>query len=132
MRGVLHHLPEYKESIAQIITAFNNSNSSNLKLLFLIANPNSESLVYKKFGRLPALECGTDFASIYKVHGGREMLRELIERGFVGHLHYPYLRTPYAKPLMDFVSFAKSFVTGKFAPFPFPRNIFNLVAEFVD
>ena len=130
LRGVLHHLPDYKQTFREIVEAFINSKSSNNKFLFLLANPNSESLVYRKFGRLPALEFGGDFASVYKVHGAREILSELNLQGFTGRLQYPYFSTPYANPTKDLVSFAGSFMTGKYTPFPFPRNMFNLVASY--
>jgi hypothetical protein len=130
LRGVLHHLPDYKQTFGQIVETFTNSKSSNKKVLFLLANPNSESIVYRKFGRLPALEFGLDFASIYKVHGAKEVLRELNLLGFDGSVHYPYLYTPYSNPTKDVISFAESFITEKYRPFPFPRNMFNLVATY--
>ena len=130
LRGVLHHLPDYEDIIAQICTVFSNSNSSNKKYLFLIANPNAESLVFKKFGRLPALEFGASFASVYKVHGAKSTLLELESKGFSGYLQYPYLNTPYSHPVRDFSLVLKSFMTGRYISSPFPRNMFNLVAKF--
>jgi hypothetical protein len=128
LRGVLHHLPDYKETFGKIIEAFLNSKSLNSKLLFLLANPNSDSIIYRKFERLPALEFGTGFDSVYKVHAANEILRELNLLGFKGRVYYPYLQTPYSSPLEDFKTFIKSIATEKFIPTPFPRNIFNLVA----
>lgn len=131
LRGVLHHLPDYRETISKIIHAFTNSQSSNTKFLFLLANPNAGSLMYKKFGRLPALESGTNFNSVYKVHGAKEIMGELNLNGFIGHLHYPYLLTPYSHPIQDFSSIIKSVTLRRYIPSPFPRNMFNLALELI-
>jgi hypothetical protein len=128
LRGVLHHLPNYTETFGQILEALVQSKSVNKKLLFLLANPNAESFFYQKFGRLPALEFGTRFESVYKVHCANEVLRELNLLGFKGRIRYPYLRTPYSSPLKDLRTFTQSIVVGEYIPTPFPRNMFNLVA----
>ena len=107
MRGVLHHLPDYKETIGQIIESFKHSDSPNKKFLFLLANPNAHSFFYRKFGRLPALEFGKDFDSIHKVHAAKDIMNELKSFGFIGRIQYPYLHTPYSSPIRDFSFFSE-------------------------
>lgn len=128
LRGVLHHLPDYKDTFGQITEAFLHSKSLNRKFLFLLANPNSNSILYRKFGRLPALEFGSNFDSVYKFHAAEEVLCELNSLGFKGRIQYPYIRTPYSRPFKDLKAFTQSIAVGKYIPTPFPRNMFNLVA----
>jgi len=128
LRGVLHHLPDYKSTINEILSAFHKSNSRNKKVLFLLANPNADAAIYRKFNRLPALEYGSGFGSVFKVHSAREVIVELEMLGFECKVQYPYLNTPYANVFKDFLRFVSSFAAQKYIETPFPRNMFNLVA----
>jgi hypothetical protein len=132
LRGVLHHLPDYRNTIHEISEAFVNSSSKNRKVLFLLANPNADSIIYRSFQRLPALEFGQGFNSVYKVHSAKGIVTELESLGFNCGIRYPYLNTPYSCVSKDFYRFATSIASRKYIETPFPRNMFNLVATFQD
>lgn len=121
-RGTLHHLPDWEAFMVAI------SRMSKGSFLALLANPNSESLLFRKFGRLPALENSNEFSSIFRVLGAKNFARSLEQQGWTTKIAYPYFKTPYSKPIRDFRSTFLSLAKKNYSDSPFPRNMFNLFA----
>ena len=130
IRGTLHHLPNSQEFIDQLSLSFSNSNSDIGKFFFALANPNSESLLYRKFGTLPALEKEATFDSLFKVWGGKELANLLERKGAQVDLSYPYFRTPYRNLFTDPINVLFSLTSNTYRDAAFPKNMFNLAAKF--
>jgi SAM-dependent methyltransferase len=124
IRGVLHHLPndEY----------FWNYLQANLVpggVVAILANPNSESIVFKLTKSLPALQVNDNFSSNYRVYSPGLVKERLHGLGFTNiKVAFPYLNSPYSKPLIDFPSNLISLLLGRTPRRPFPGNMFNLIA----
>ena len=128
IRGTLHHLPNSNNFLDELSHSF--SNLDRAKYFFALANPNSESFLFKSFGTLPALEKSPTFESIFKVWGGKELANLLESKGAQVDLCYPYFRSPYKKIFSDFPNLWISLISNSYRNFAFPRNMFNLAAKF--
>lgn len=130
MRGVLHHLPDYLETFSQLLKVFLNSDRSRMQI-FLLANPNADSFLWRRFHRLPMVEEGDSFNSVYKVYSAKHLRDWFLKNGARVEIAYPYLRTPYRKLSIDLKSFLYCVATNKYRRFAWPRNIFNMCITFV-
>jgi SAM-dependent methyltransferase len=95
--------------------------------IFLLATPNCESYIFKKTGRLPALDrervylypqpsCLTNF---FYNHSCRVL-----------SIDFPYLDSGYAEPLSDVISFVRMLLQKNPSPsFAWPGNMFNMCVE---
>lgn len=94
-------------------------------LLVVLATPDADSLVYRIWGNLPALDAPRNWI----VFGSRMLANIMVRLGYddVEILH-PYLGTPYASPVRDFCKFAVSLFFG-WRKFAFPGNQFELYAR---
>jgi SAM-dependent methyltransferase len=96
-------------------------------LLCLLATPNSNSIVYKLFGDLPALDAPRN----YVVPSDR-MLRNILTNLHMEQIEilYPYWDTPYAKPMFDMACFAWQLLTWHSKPdYAFPRNMMEIYCK---
>lgn len=93
-------------------------------LLAVLATPDTDGLVYKIWGRLPALDAPRNWI----LFGRRELVNILERFGYqdIRVLH-PYLGTPYASPVKDFCKFAVSLVFG-WRKFAFPGSMMEVYA----
>lgn len=123
LRGVLHHLPD--------LSKLSNCLKNCLRdggVLVVLSNPNPDSYVYKRLSTLPALEVGDGFKSNYKLWSPTEFVSKFSDLGMSNfNFDFPYLETPYANLFCDLTMFVKS-LFAKGMPFPFFRNMFNVIA----
>jgi SAM-dependent methyltransferase len=93
-------------------------------LLVILATPDIDSLVYKLWGRLPALDAPRNWI----LFGGKFLsnILQRLEFEQIKILH-PYLNTPYANPISDFFKFFISIFFG-WRPFAFPGNQMEIYA----
>lgn len=94
-------------------------------LLVILATPDTDSLVYKLWGRLPALDAPRNWILF-----GHKMLTNILKRLEYDQIEvlHPYLDTPYAKPVSDFTKFFVSLFAG-WRPFAFPGNQMEIYAR---
>ena len=118
-RGTLQHINFPMQSLAQATRALKSGG-----LLVILATPDTDGLVYKIWGRLPALDAPRNWI----LFGSRFLTNILkrLEYGEVEILH-PYWRTPYANPPIDFLKFVISLFLG-WRPFAFPGNMMEIYA----
>ena len=94
--------------------------------IFLVT-PNANSLYYKFFNTLPLLNPTRNFFIPSDI-----VLKQILENfGFnVINIGYPYLGTPYAKPVRDMVNFClKLLGIKKHVKFAFYKNIMEVYAK---
>ena len=130
MRGVLHHLPDYVGTFNELLNVFLNSDRSSMQI-FLLANPNADSFLWRRFQRLPMVEEGDNFNSVYKIHNALQLRDWFLKKGANVEIVYPYLHTPYRKLSKDLISFIYCVATDRYRKFAWPRNIFNMSVTFV-
>lgn len=93
-------------------------------LLVILATPDSDSLVYRMWGNLPALDAPRNWI----VFGSRMLANILLRLGFDSiEVSHPYYGTPYADPLRDFGKFVFSLFFG-WRKFAFPGNQMEIYA----
>lgn len=123
-RGTIQHLDSPFQNIAEVVEVI----GAEGKILF-IATPNANSLYYRLFQNLPALDPTRNFyipssqsiKQLMKIHGFECVDEE-----------YPYWHSPYANPIVDFTKFVLKFIfflVGIKTPsieFPFMGNMMNL------
>ncbi len=92
--------------------------------MVFLSTPNSNSLCYKLFGTLPFLDSHLNF-----LIPSDTMLRDVLTNfGLrVTEIRYPYLETPYARPVRDHLCFVLRCL-GISLPFAFWRNIMEVYA----
>lgn len=119
VRGVLQHMNKPIETLFQCTRILRRGGH-----LVILATPDSDSFVYKLFGRLPALDAPRNWI----VFGHRE-LGNILERLQYAEIEfsYPYLGTPYAKPWSDAWRLFVSLFLG-WRPFAFPGNQMEVYA----
>ena len=92
--------------------------------LAILAQPNAESVVYRLFGDLPAL----DWTRNYWIPGKRELCNVLEHIGFtVQDVIYPYRGGPYASPAKDTWRFVQR-LFGRRVKFAWPGNMMEVYA----
>lgn len=128
MRGVLHYLEEPVETLRNLANTLREGGA-----LFLLANPNAESVMFRRTLNLPALQAQDGFEGNMLIPGSAQ-LRYLLETLGLrdGEVSYPYWSTPYAHPFQDLPRGLLGLAMGVTSPRPFPRNMFNLAARRVD
>ena len=120
MRGVLQHL----DKPLWTIQACRNMLKPGGLLVFL-ATPNTNSPMYRLFGELPMLDSERNFVLFSDT-----MLRQILTNlGLhVIRFEYPYLQSPYAKPVSDHLKFFLRFF-GLKSQFAFWRNMMECYAR---
>lgn len=118
-RGSLQHINFPMETIVQATRVLKRGG-----LLVILATPDTESLVYKLWGQLPALDAPRNWILF-----GSGFLSNILKR--LGYVHikvlHPYLETPYANPVMDTLKFLVSLLFG-YRKFAFPGNQMEIYA----
>jgi len=95
-------------------------------VIVFLATPNSESILYRLKGSLPALNPDKNFY----VPGSSQLSNALENFKFqVLDISYPYLNTPYAKPISDHLKFLANALTPVYIKHPFWKSMMNLVAR---
>ena len=119
-RGVLQHLDEPFTALRSAHRALYRGGA-----LAILAQPDADSLCYRLFGELPALDPPRN----WWIPGARELVNILDKLGFVNiEILRPYWGGPYAHPLRDFTRFLLRFA-GIRRPFAFPGNMIELYAQ---
>ena len=130
IRGTLHHLPDFEETICQIFEAFNNSSSGDDKFLFVLAEPNADSRIFQRFGKLPALEESAGFSSNYRVYSAERLKQYFEMKGAEVALAYPYMNTPYSNLPLDILKYTSMMLFGRYIKVPWFGNMFNMGVRF--
>lgn len=118
-RGSIQHINEPFTAIRAALMALKPDG-----MLVFLATPNADSLCYRLFGELPALDPPLN----YWIPGERtltQVIRNL--GGEVIRVERPYRKTPYARPARDVVSFIRRLAGAKVA-FPWPGNMMEIYA----
>lgn len=121
VRGVIQHL---KDPFSFLETAFDKLEIGG-HLVFL-ATPNAESLVYRIFGTLPALDLERNFW----VPRHLELVKYCQRVGF-RHVatRFPYRDSPYARRT-DFLRFSRALLSPqRDLGFAFPKNMMDAIFE---
>lgn len=119
-RGTLQHIAFPMSSLAQAEGILKHGG-----LLVVLATPDTDSLVYRIWRNLPALDAPRNWV----LFGGTFLSNILARLGFVDvEVLHPYLGTPYASPLRDFVKFVVSLFFG-WRKFAFPGNMMEVYAR---
>jgi hypothetical protein len=94
-------------------------------ILAILATPNTDSLVYHLWNTLPALDAPRNWI-LFGSNGLKNILNRL---GYeIIGINYPYLNSPYAKPMQDWLNFGISLIAG-YRPFAFPGNMMEIFAR---
>ena len=120
-RGTIQHLPD---PFAYISSAFNSLRSGGF--IIFLATPNANSLVYKFFNTLPALDPKLNFYIPSDI-----TLKNVLENfDFeVIETQYPYIDSPYANLISDHFNFLKSVLFKKDPKFAFWKSMMNIIAR---
>ena len=118
-RGTLQHINFPMQTLAQAARILKPGG-----LMVILATPDTDSLIYKIWGQLPALDAPRNWV----IFGGR-MLVNILKRFEYSEIEviHPYWKTPYARPLHDFGNFLLSLFLG-WRPFAFPGNMLEIYA----
>jgi SAM-dependent methyltransferase len=118
-RGTLQHIFDVTNDLANATRVLKPGG-----LLVILATPDTDSLVYKLFGKLPALDAPKNWVVF-----GKRILENILERlGYVNvTTAHPYWGTPYANPAHDFFMFLVSLFFG-YRKFAFPGNMMEIYA----
>ena len=121
-RGTLQHVDKPFEYLDN---SFNSLKKGGK--LFILATPNIDSICYRLFRDLPAL----DFEKNYYLPGFRHLIISGERSGFrLIDYEFPYRNSGYDKPLTDFFKFFVSlFLVNLKLKFSFPRNMMNVCFE---
>jgi len=119
MRGVLQHIDDPFGALRHARRMLANGG-----MLSILAQPDADSLCYKLFGDLPALDAPRN----WWIPGAREVVNILGKLGFgMIKVNHPYLGGPYASPLLDYARFVGR-LFGLRKPFAFPGNMMEIFA----
>ena len=120
LRGVFQHL-EYPIYYLDKLSEMLNKGG----YIIFLATPNTGSLYYKLFGNLPMLDPKRNFVVPSDV-----MITNILKNmGFeVEEVFYPYLTSPYSKPIRDHLYFGLSLL-GFRPKFPFWKNMMEIYAK---
>jgi len=118
-RGSLQHINFPMRSLVQATRVLKPGG-----LLVILATPDIDSLVYKLWGNLPALDAPRNWV----LFGGKFLsnILQRLEYKKIEVLH-PYWGTPYARPWSDFSKFLLSIAAG-WRKFAFPGNMMEIYA----
>jgi 2-polyprenyl-3-methyl-5-hydroxy-6-metoxy-1,4-benzoquinol methylase len=123
-RGVLQHISNQSELLDKAVKSTGARNGT----IAILQTPNSDSFLFRRFQRLPAVEEELDFKSLYLIPSASSLIHYFGRRSLATTIQYPYFRTPYARPLVDFYSVFIARIFSKYTKNPFPKNMFNLIA----
>ena len=118
-RGTIQHLDNPFNYLARTHSSLKKGG-----LVFFLATPNINSLHYRLFQDLPALDTKRNFYLPSKK--SLIDLMKIYNFKFVG-CEYPYFNSGYDRPLMDLLSFFLKFFGLHNKNIPFPGNMMNLV-----
>lgn len=120
MRGVLQHISTPMEYLAQVTRILKPGG-----LLAILATPNTDGIVYSLWKNLPPLDPHRNWVLF-----GKRMLENILGRMGYRQLvwHFPYWKTPYARPIKDFVKFGASLILGYHWKFAFPGSMMEIFA----
>ena len=119
-RGTIQHLPDPFLYIAKAFAALKPGG-----IAAFLATPNANSLVYKLFNDLPALDPRYNFY----IPSDLTLAANLRNAGFeIATIEYPYRGSPYARPLHDHIRLLTTLVSRGKPRFAFRRNMMNLIA----
>lgn len=118
-RGTIQHMPDPFNYISRSY----NSLKPGGHLVFL-ATPNSNSIVYKIFNDLPALDPPRNFF----IPSDKTLINVCQNVGFkLLEIEYPYLNSPYSNIIKDHLMFLKTIFSSRKVDFPFWKNMMNVV-----
>ena len=118
-RGTIQHLDTPFAVLKQCATLLKKSG-----LMVFLSTPNANSIYYKLFGTLPFLNPELNFF----IPSAATLGNALNNLGLqVEEVRYPYLETPYARPLRDHLYFLLR-CAGLRVKFPFWRNMMEVYA----
>ncbi len=118
-RGVLQHLDNPFGDLREAKWAL-----APEGMLAILAQPDADSLCYRLFRELPALDAPRN----WWIPGEKELVNVLHKLGFCRmEILHPYWGGPYARPLHDFTSFALRLLGIK-RKFAFPGNMMEVYA----
>tara|TARA_Y100001970_G_scaffold293842_1_gene443735 strand:+ start:1279 stop:1950 length:672 start_codon:yes stop_codon:yes gene_type:complete len=121
-RGTIQHLPTPFLYIQKTYEAL----KSNGLIIFL-STPNANSICYKYFNTLPALDPKLNFyepSDITLSNVLKNFNFEILETKF------PYFNSPYSSLIKDHFEFCKSIILNKKnIKFPFWKNMMNMIAR---
>lgn len=119
-RGTIQHLPD---PFGYISKAYD-----SLKVgghIIFLATPNANSVVYKLFGTLPALNPKLNFY----IPSDISLIQILKNYGFeLMDFDKPYINSPYANPVMDHLNFLTGLIIRRKPSFPFWGSMMNISA----
>jgi len=119
-RGVLQHIDEPFTALKEAARVLRPGG-----LLAILAQPDADSLCYRLFGSLPALDPPRN----WWIPGHREILSILDNLGFSkAEVLHPYWDGPYSNPWVDFTKFAFRLLGIK-DRFAFPGNMMEIYAR---
>ncbi|MCJ7797176.1 MAG: class I SAM-dependent methyltransferase, partial [Thermoleophilia bacterium] len=91
-------------------------------VLAVLATPNTGSLCFRLFQRVPALDPVRNFIPM----SAQGLMNALENCGFTTRrVVYPYWGTPYARPFSDAMRFAMALL-GLYRPFSWPGNMMEV------
>lgn len=120
-RGTIQHVPDPFLYIGAAHKALKKGGA-----VVFLATPNANSIVYKLFNTLPALDPVLNF------YVPSDVTLSDVLRNYdftVLDIEYPYLGSPYARPLADHLNFFKTLATRTKPRFAFWRNMMNVIAR---
>lgn len=119
-RGTIQHLPDPFGYIQKSYKALKNGGH-----IVFLATPNANSIVYKLFNTLPALDPKLNFYIPSDITLSNILQNFNFE---VIKIARPYLGSPYANPLKDHIRFMNCLLTQSKPKFAFWGSMMNLIA----
>jgi SAM-dependent methyltransferase len=120
-RGTIQHVPDPFGYIEKSYRALKKGGH-----LVFLATPNANSIVYKLYNTLPPLDAPRNFY----IPSDVTLKNICINAGFeIIDIVFPYISSPYSKPVRDHLKFLYSLVIFKYTEFPFWRSMMNLVVK---
>jgi SAM-dependent methyltransferase len=119
-RGTIQHIPDPFGYISKCYEALKVGG-----FIAFLATPNANSLVYKAFNTLPALD------PKYNFYIPSDINLSCILKNYdfkLVDITRPYLNSPYSNPVLDHLKFIRSLVFGKKPDFAFWGSMMNIIA----
>jgi SAM-dependent methyltransferase len=126
-RGTIQHLDSPFKSIYKASQSLRSKGK-----LFFLATPNTNSIYYRLFNSLPALDPKRNF--YLPSDCSLKQIAQIFELMFLD-VQYPYINSPYSKPISDHLKFLLKLCTlpcgriNKRINFAFYRSMINIVFE---
>ena len=119
-RGVFQHLDCPLKTLDECIRALKPGG-----WISFLATPNSNSICYKLFNTLPMLDPKLNFV----IPSDNQLKQILLNKGLENiEIQFPYLESPYSKPLQDHIKFILR-LCGLKTKFPFWKNMMEVFAQ---